>query len=771
MTATLDAALAAFDNGLCTIRTATNGSKRPLNQWKEYQKERPTREQVARWFSAGHPGFGVVCGAVSGGLEMLEFEGRAVAEGTLDTFSEAADSAGLTELFDRIRGGYCERTPSGGIHLLYRCPAGIGGNLRLARRPATAEELEAKPDDKVKVLIETRGEGGYTIVAPSNGSTHPTGKAWELLHGGFASIATVTTEEREALLDLARTFDRCSASAGPPAAPQLSADQSADSRPGDEFDSTCADVLTAAGFVVHSEDSSGQHYTRPGKSTREGSSATVWKESRAGGDRCTLFSTSIDAPAEYLGDHRALTAWEAQVALHYGGDHSAAASAWRSSNPWSSDLSWTPQAAPAGAPIDAGGEDRWPVLGPAALYGLAGEVVATLDPHTEADKAAVLISFLAAFGCAVGARPHAIADGSEHQGRLFAVLVGKTSRGRKGTAWANVRRLMEVADPVFTAERILGGLASGEGLIAALSDGSPDKDGNLVGAVRDKRLLILEPEFSRVLKVCARESSTLSAILRDAWDRGDLRVMTRKDPLRATGAHVSLLAHVTADELRRSLLESDAANGYGNRHLFIAAKRSKLLPEGGNLDDATVNALGKKIRRALGAARRIGIVRRSPSAAALWEEIYLAIDDDAHGMVGALTARAEAQLLRLSVVYALLDGSPTIEKAHIEAAKAVWDYSEATLQWVFGDTLGDDVADRLLAAIRNAGHDGLDLQAQSAVFGRNLAAARLNLSRQALERKGLVVTTTEDTGGRPRTVTRPASRTKETKETKEEREG
>ncbi|MBA3304725.1 MAG: hypothetical protein H0U25_02200 [Thermoleophilaceae bacterium] len=177
--------------------------------------------------------------------------------------------------------------------------------------------------------------------------------------------------------------------------------------------------------------------------------------------------------------------------------------------------------------------------------------------------------------------------------------MGATSRGRKGTAWANVRRILAAADPEFTSERILGGLASGEGLIQAVGDGALDKDGNRFGEVTDKRLLIYEPEFARVLKVCGRDSSTLSAILRDSWDRGDLRVMTRKDPLRASGAHVSLLAHVTLDELRRSLTETDAGNGYGNRHLFIASRRSKRLPAGGNLDESEVHAMGRTVRAAL----------------------------------------------------------------------------------------------------------------------------------------------------------------------------
>jgi hypothetical protein len=257
-------------------------------------------------------------------------------------------------------------------------------------------------------------------------------------------------------------------------------------------------------------------------------------------------------------------------------------------------------------------------------------------------------------------------------------------------------------------------------------------------------------QFSRVLKVCGRESSTLSAILRDAWDRGDLRVMTRNNPLRASRAHIALLAHVTREELRRGLTETDAANGYGNRHLFIACRRSKRLPAGGSLDDAEIHRLGLKVRAALERARAVGILRRSSTAERLWEVIYNNIDDDVDGMVGALTARAEAQLLRLSVVYALTDGSRTIEVPHLEAALAVWRYSEKTLRSVFGDASGDENADKLLDALKRAGQAGLDGTEQRAVFARHISGTELERARQRLEEQGLIDTLEEPTGGRPR---------------------
>ena len=143
---------------------------------------------------------------------MLEFEGRAVAEGISRDFLAAAEAAGLRPLLDRIRTGYQERTPAGGIHLLYRCPTPLP-NTKLARRPATDEELLADPADKIKVLIETRGEGGYVILAPSNGRVHPTGGAWMLEAGGFATIAVISDAERDELFRLARTFDTMPTSA------------------------------------------------------------------------------------------------------------------------------------------------------------------------------------------------------------------------------------------------------------------------------------------------------------------------------------------------------------------------------------------------------------------------------------------------------------------------------------------------------------------------------------------------------------------------------
>lgn len=321
----LDAALGAHDAGLCVLRVHSDGTKRPVGSWTAYQQTRPDRSTVESWFGSGHPGVGLVCGAVSGGLEMLEFEGRAVAEGVLTGFLEGLEGE-LVDVVGRIVDGHSETTPSGGLHLLYRCDT-VDGNTKLARRPATDDELADDPADRVKVLIETRGEGGFTVVAPSHGPTHPTGQPWELVSGGFHSIATITADERAALFAYAREFDTPAQGAEVFGAVNLAQPhpglvELGDISPWERFDreQTCHDVLLSAGFTEDHKTDDGTHYKRPGK-TAPGSSATVWSDDGT----CTLFSTSIDAPTEYTDGHRKLKPWALHVALNYAGDFSRAA--------------------------------------------------------------------------------------------------------------------------------------------------------------------------------------------------------------------------------------------------------------------------------------------------------------------------------------------------------------------------------------------------------------------------------------------------------------
>jgi 5S rRNA maturation endonuclease (ribonuclease M5) len=394
----------------------------------------------------------------------------------------------------------------------------------------------------------------------------------------------------------------------------------------------------------------------------------------------------------------------------------------------------------------------WPVMRQEGYFGVVGDVVNTIGPHSEADPVALALHLLVMYGNAVGPSPYFLADGAKHHARLYAVIVGKTSRARKGTAEANVRRVMAYADPDWTANCRVSGLTSGEGLISDVADPALDDDGNLVSGSRDRRRNVTEAEFARVLSATKREGNTLSSVIRQAWDDdGALRVMTRKDPLRASSSHISMIGHITEEELAHRLADVEVMNGFGNRFLWARSQRSKLLPSGGSLDEKEFDRLGRIIRNRMAQARKVTRVTRSPAAEELWAEMYHELaNDEVGGMVGAVTARAEANLLRLSLVYTLTDDTnpSVIEPKHLIAARAMWDYVAQSAEQLFGGLSGNDDADKLFAAVEAAGSKGLTGTEQQKLFGRHKDSNQLQHLRDSLKRQGKVVTTAVPTSGR-----------------------
>src|SRR5262249_23918759 len=149
-----------------------------------------------------------------------------------ERFKLLAAENGLADVVERIEAGYLERTPDGGAHWPYRC-AEIETNTKLARRPGPPAPKTGKPT--VDVLIETRGERGYIVVPPSGGRVHPSGKPYVRERGSFATIATITPEEREALHALARTLDAMPAPVEAPASTKARGLSVGGKRPGDDF--------------------------------------------------------------------------------------------------------------------------------------------------------------------------------------------------------------------------------------------------------------------------------------------------------------------------------------------------------------------------------------------------------------------------------------------------------------------------------------------------------------------------------------------------------
>jgi len=374
-------------------------------------------------------------------------------------------------------------------------------------------------------------------------------------------------------------------------------------------------------------------------------------------------------------------------------------------------------------------------------------MVESMAPHTEADRVALLAQSLALFGNQVGRGVHFRADGAHHALNLFVNIVGASSASRKGTSFARVREVFKAADASI-ADRITSGLSSGEGLIWHVRDTSPDNAEP--HGVTDKRLIVFEGEFGKVLRVMARDGSTLSAVLREAWDTGRLNTLTKTDKATATDAHITVIGQITRDELRRYLAAVDSVNGFGNRFAWFAVKRARLLPDGSDWPDLA--SCATRLRRAHGEATAFGLIERDAAANELWRSSYPRLTAARPGLMGALTSRAEAQVMRFAGIYAVADGHGRIGRCHLESALALWDYSERSCMFIFGEDVGDPVADRTLKELRKVGEQGLTrTEIISDVFHRNLKPGSLSDALDRLRDANLAFSAQEwdPNGGRP----------------------
>ena len=304
----LPIALRFLAQGISVVPTANDGSKRPAFAWQGFQEHLPIADELLMWFKDGVDGIGVITGKVSGNLEMLELEGRAVAQKMHLEIAEIANNSGLGDLWDSLNAGYVELTPSGGLHWLYRVSDGtLPGNTKLARKPGE--------NGGVDVWAETRSEGGFTITAPSGGATHPSGGSWTLIGGSIETIPTITMQQRSALHNIFAMFDEM------PKAESIQQEVATKHdgilTPGDDYNArnTWEELLVPLGWAVVYRKNEATVWRRPGKA--EGISATT---NFNGNDKFFVFTTSTQFESE-----TSYSKFAFYATLKHGGDFKAAA--------------------------------------------------------------------------------------------------------------------------------------------------------------------------------------------------------------------------------------------------------------------------------------------------------------------------------------------------------------------------------------------------------------------------------------------------------------
>lgn len=312
MTGNLQAsALAYYDAGASVI--PVDATKRPaLPSWDAYQHKRASREQTSVWFNQSNRAIGVISGAVSQGREGIDIDnhpapGCPSAEDLINDMANMVD-AEAPELWDRLA---IEASPSDGAHVLYRCPGAVEGNQKLASRPASAYELDTKPEQKTYTMIETRGEGGYFVSAPSPG--------YRVLQGDPTNPPLITVAERAVLFRAARALNLLEQNIAP--IPIIRNDAPVGDRPGDAYNAE----MTADDVVTLLERNKWQRVTQRGDGTilmRRPGKAYGWSATvgYGGTNLFCVFSTSA-SPFE---TEKSYQPFSVRTLLEFDGDFTAA---------------------------------------------------------------------------------------------------------------------------------------------------------------------------------------------------------------------------------------------------------------------------------------------------------------------------------------------------------------------------------------------------------------------------------------------------------------
>lgn len=372
-----------------------------------------------------------------------------------------------------------------------------------------------------------------------------------------------------------------------------------------------------------------------------------------------------------------------------------------------------------------------------------------------------MITFLVRFavevyGYAKNKGPFIYVGESVHPPRLFAVVAGNSSKARKGTSRQPVERIFQrdLCDPEELAKLHLplpardsgGPLSTGEGLAFQVRDNAEVEPGR---EPDDKRLFIMDEELATGLACLRREGNTLSSAIRVLWDSGDFNPIIKNNQVRTHGAHVNFISHITKSELKAMLPSVHMVNGFANRILWICARRTRLVSLPKRMPADRVADLQLRLWKLVAHAQALGELSMTADARATWQNVYNDLSKEAPGDIGAIVNRAEAQTLRLALVYALLDGKNSIDTPHILSALAVWRYAHESAVFLFGEC-GNDPAERKILALLK--FRPATATALYHAFNRHVSKEQMQTALGNLVAANRITVEKQPSRGRPRTV-------------------
>lgn len=402
----------------------------------------------------------------------------------------------------------------------------------------------------------------------------------------------------------------------------------------------------------------------------------------------------------------------------------------------------------------------WPTLSREALPGVVGDFVDAACKNSEADPAAILATFLTWLGIQFGTSVYLMIGDTRHHARINSVIVGETSKARKGTSAGPIRAVIK---QTIDACRISPGpLSSGEGIVYNVRDEDrkfvvdrKTGDGHWEvtdPGIEDKRLFVLDEEFAAALQCTKREGNTLSAVIRTLYDSGDCEPLTKGNPIKATGAHVGISTHITVGELTKLLTATEQINGFGNRFLWVLAKRQKIVPFPEGIPQKIIGELTTHIGATVEHAHQVGQFLLSTKAKILWGNRYYDLSNATPGRAGQLVSRGEVMVLRLALIYAIIAKHDAIETDDLIAGLAFWDYCHQSALFLFD---GKEDAPKLAKRILELLADGdMTKTEMHNALNRNIKADELDQITEYLQNVGSITSATITSEGakKPTTV-------------------
>ena len=652
---------------LCVL-PAIAGEKRPaVAAWRDYQKRRPTEKEIAAWFANAHEALCIVAGAVSGNLECLDFDAGGEC---FEPWTEAIPP----ELFGRL---VVERTPSGGCHVVYRCETPVAGNLKLA---------EGERNKKRATLVETRGEGGLFLCAPSPG--------YRLVQGSFDSIPTIAADERNVLLDAARALSEVSGtapSASPPhAAPTPSS--AFDERPGDAYNGDAAafyGLLERHGWKFLGKKGENESWQRPGKSGN-GLSATF------NGVNFHVFSSNANPfPPGFNG-----SPFTVYALLEHGGDVTAAAKALlaegygKTVDPCAGvDLTGIMAQLKAPKPsVEIAEPDREPENPgqlPERLLDVPGFVNDlkdyTLRTAKYPNRPLALAGALAMLSMLTGRK---FRNASDNRTNLYLLALAPSSAGKDAPRRVN----MSLAVQTGYGDHMGDAFASGEGLEDALTLTpcmlfQTDEIAFLFNSLKGT-----ESRFNTMNAVLLKAFTSANGVYarrRKAIPTG--RGATEALPTSIRNPHLVLYGTATPEKFYQSLNKDELVNGLVGRCLIFEGERRRMnenLVVGEEFPDSVLNPVsalrGIGRENLLTGEPQVCEIPETPEARAVAVSLEAEANrlyDDAYDRhldaEMAIWGRAFEKTEKLAMLYAL-SRSVTAPRLTPEAYRWGWDVAEFT---------------------------------------------------------------------------------------------